>query len=279
MDGKIIIYTIFFLCIIGGISAVLYTTDVDEAQKEFILTQQQVSQIEEATKQARISHDLRKEAAAIITAAHIIDRDNEVIRTETRALVGKRDDLAKAFVGTIQRVREDSVGLTLAEIPLTSGSTLKNAKIQAVDEDLTLIQHSDGVSKVPTNMLPNSLLDRFRFGYVPGGGVGVMIDATPAEAPSVKQPNSGASKSSTTNFRSNASDSLVRLGSDGPMEKPAKVAPLQKSASSDPKVMAIEGNPSLWKSVERQSIGRAYIPGQGWLKVGPKGPIPGSGRH
>ncbi|MEQ1749408.1 MAG: hypothetical protein ABL974_08300 [Prosthecobacter sp.] len=277
MDGKFIIYIVFFLCIIGGVSAVLYTTDVDEAQKEFILTQQQLSQIEEATKQTRISCDLRKEAAAIITAAHIIDRDNEIIRTETRALEKKRDDLAKAFVGTIQRIREDSVGLILPEIALTTGSTLKNAKIQAVNEDITLIQHSEGVSKIPTNTLPNSLLDRFRFGYAPGG-VGVIIESTP-ETPAVRQPNSGASINSTTNFRSGASDSLARLGMDGPSEKIQKPVPVRNISSSDPKVMAIEGNPSLWKSVERQSIGRAYIPGQGWLKIGPKGPIPGSGRH
>ncbi len=277
MDGKFVIYIVFFLCIIGGISGFLYTTDVDEAQKEFILTQQQLSQIEEAAKQARISHDLRKEAAAIITAAHIIDRDNEIIRTETRTLEKKRDDLAKAFVGTIQRVREDSVGLILPEIPLTTGSTLKNAKIQAVDEDLTLIQHSEGVSKIPTNTLPNSLLDRFRFGYAPGG-VRVIIETAP-ETPSVKQPNSGASNNSTSDFRTGTSDSVARLGGDGPSEKLKKPVPAQKNASSDPKLMAIEGNPALWKSVERQSIGRAYIPGQGWLKIGTKGPIPGSGRH
>ncbi len=277
MDGKFVIYIVFFLCIIGGISGFLYTTDVDEAQKEFILTQQQLSQIEEAAKQARISHDLRKEAAAIITAAHIIDRDNEIIRTETRNLEKKRDDLAKAFVGTIQRVREDSIGLILPEIPLTTGRTLKNAKIQTLDEDITLIQHSEGVSKIPTNTLPNSLLDRFRFGYAPIG-VGVIIEPTP-ETPAVKLPNSGASINSTTNFRTGTSDSVARLGGDGPSEKLKKPFLTQKNTSNDPKFIAIEGNPALWKSVERQSIGRAYIPGQGWLKIGPKGPIPGSGRH
>lgn len=281
MDGKIIAYAIFLVAIIGGVMGVLYTTDVDEAQKEFILTQQQLGQTEEALKQMHASYEQRKEATAIITAGHIIERDNEALRTEIRTLKQKRDDLAKAFVGTIQRVREDSVGLVVPEIPLTSGSTLKNAKLQAVDDQLTVIQHSEGVSKVPTSTLPASLLDRFRFGYVPGGA-GTIIETAP-ENPEEQKPQPGAasksSTSSSTRFYSPTSDSVVRLGSDGPSEKSKKKAtPSRNTARNDPKLMEIEGNPALWKSVERQSIGRAYIPGQGWLKIGPRGPIPGSGR-
>lgn len=282
MDGKIITYAILLLAIIGGVTGFLYTTDVDEAQKDFILTQQQLGQTEESVKQARISYEQRKEATAIITVAHIINRENEALRTEIRTLKQKREELAKAFRGTIQRVREDSVGLVLPEIPLTTGSTLKNAKLQAVDDQLTVIQHSEGVSKVPTSTLPAALLDRFRFGFMPGTTSSTInLISDPDSSPLQKPPAGAASKShesSSSTLRSSTSDALVRMAMESPNE-PAKKNPVPAGTTYiDPKIMEIEGNPALWQSVERQSIGRAYIPGQGWLKIGPKGPIPGSGR-
>jgi DNA-binding transcriptional MerR regulator len=284
MDGKIITYAILLLAIIGGVTGFLYTTDVDEARKDFILTQQQLGQTEESLKQTLTSYELRKEATAIITVAHIINRENEALRTEIRTLKQKRDELAKAFKGTIQRVREDSVGLVLPEIPLTTGSTLKNAKLQAVDDQLTVIQHSEGVSKVPTSTLPATLLDRFRFGFVPGSAGSIInFIPDPDTSPTQKPPAGAAIKSperssSTSTFRSTTSDALVRMAAESPRE-PAKKNPVPVGTTyNDPKIMEIEGNPALWQSVERQSIGRAYIPGQGWLKIGSKGPIPGSGR-
>jgi hypothetical protein len=47
----------------------------------------------------------------------------------------------------------------------------------------------------------------------------------------------------------------------------------------DPARIKVDGDPALWKSVQRTSVGRAYIPGQGWLRIGPNGPIPGSARN
>lgn len=260
---------------------IFYTTDVDEAQKEFILAQQQMGQIEDSVKKEQISFAHRKEAVAIITAANIIERDNNQLREETRKIKDNRDNLAKAFTSTIQRVREESIGMIIPEIPLATGNTLKNAKLQAVDENLTVIQHSEGVSKVPTTTLPASLLDRFRFGYVPGG-----VGAVPSEEIEIKEsetPRKDPKTSmnftppSTANMRTSASDSLVRLGEGGPAAVIKKNA-LNKSRP-DSRLSSTEGDPALWKSVQRHSIGRAYVPGQGWLKIGPRGPIPGSGRN
>jgi hypothetical protein len=281
MDGKIVVYIIFLFVIMGGVMGIFYTTDVDEAQKEFILAQQQVGQIEDAVKKEQVSLAHRKEAAAIITAAHIIERENNQLREETRKIKDNRDNLAKAFTSTIQRVREESIGMIIPEIPLATGNTLKNAKIQAVDENLTVIQHSEGVSKIPTTTLPASLLDRFRFGYVPGG-VGTVtteeIEIKESETPR-KDPKTSMNFTppSTANMRTSASDSLVRLGEGGPAEVIKKNS-INKSRP-DARLSATEGDPALWKSVQRHSIGRAYVPGQGWLKIGPRGPIPGSGRN
>lgn len=279
MDGKIIVYLILLIAIISGVSGIYYSMDIDEAQKELILTQQQLGQTEESLKQAKSSFEFRKEAAAIITAAHIIERDNEAIRAEIRAEKQKRDDLAKNFISTIERVREDSLGLVIPEIPLTTGAVLKNAKIQGIDAELTVIQHSEGVSKIPTSTLPASLLDRFRFGYNPGG-VGTMttIETAPGEPASGTRQQPTNSTSSSTRISTSASDSLARLGSDGPSASKDKKKAPRTQQSRDPNLIKTEGDPALWKNVERHSIGRAYVPGQGWLKIGSQGPIPGSGR-
>ncbi len=260
---------------------IFYTTDVDEAQKEFILAQQQMGQIEDSVKKEQISFAHRKEAAAIITAAHIIERDNNLLREEARKIKDNRDNLAKAFTSTIQRVREESIGMIIPEIPLATGNTLKNAKLQAVDENLTVIQHSEGVSKVPTTTLPASLLDRFRFGYVPGGAgtapteeIEIKESETPRKDPKTSM---NFTPPSTANMRTSASDSLVRLGEGGPAE--VKKKSTTSKSRPDSRLSATEGDPALWKSVQRHSIGRAYVPGQGWLKIGPRGPIPGSGRN
>lgn len=281
MDGKIVVYIIFLFVIMGGVMGIFYTTDVDEAQKEFILAQQQMGQMEDSLKKEQTSYDHRKEAAAIITAAHIIERDNSAIREETRKIKENRDNLAKAFTSTIQRVREESIGMIIPEVALTTGNTLKNAKVQSADENLTVLQHSEGVSKVPTTTLPASLLDRFRFGFIPGG-IGVTPEAateTEETETTKKSPTTSMNfpMPSTSNMRTSASDSLVRLGEGGPAEIQKKNVRSQ-AAKSDPRLNAIEGDPALWKSAQRTSIGRAYIPGQGWLKIGPRGPIPGSGR-
>jgi hypothetical protein len=171
----------------------------------------------------------------------------------------------------------------LPEIRLGTGNTLRNAKIQAVNHDLTVILHNDGVSKVPTESLPNALLDRFRFSNAParpGEPIETVPDKVPMRQPETKPNQSTGPRSSEAySFPSSTSDAIARLGEGGPA-KTAKAAPVAvpNPASNDPRAMEIEGDPALWQSVERQSVGRAYISGQGWLRIGSKGPIPGSGR-
>lgn len=276
MDGKIIVYAIALLALLGGVTGYYYTVDVDESQKELILTQQELGNIEESIKGAQKLTDLRKETAALITAAHIIESENEAIRKEAKKAENARDNVARAFVSAIQKVREETVGMTFPNILLSNGTSLKNAKIQDVSENLTVIQHSEGVSKIPTETLSPEVLDRLRFGFVPGGAGNASI-----ESPSDYTPNKKLNQSSFTprnkEIRSDASDSIVRLGNNGEFSPPPQKnkATIGHNATD----VKINGDPALWQNVERHSIGRAYVPGQGWLKIGSKGPIPGSGRN
>lgn len=276
MDGKIIVYAVAILALLGGLTGFYYTIDVDEAQKEFILTQQELGNIQETIKGAQKLTEIRKEAAALITAARIIESENETIRQEAKKLSEARDNEVRAFLSAIQKVREATIGMTFPIITLANGSVLRNAKIQDLDENLSVIQHSEGVSKIATEMLSAELQDRLRFGFIPG-----VAGSTANESSTIYNSNKKSNQSSYSprpqEIRSDASDSLVRSAAIQLQNKTASLKP-QASVSSNRDDAKINGDPNLWINVERHSIGRAYVKGQGWLKIGSKGPIPGSGR-
>ncbi|GEP43050.1 hypothetical protein [Brevifollis gellanilyticus] len=277
MDGKIFAYGLCLLAIIVGTSFWTYTMDIDEAHKNVELARQQLSAVEDGIKHGQAWIVARKEASAQISAAGIIEQQNQKLRDEIAVLKQQRVDVAKVFLGSIERARGDLLGRVMAEVTLATGTTLKQASIQSIDPEITVFQHSEGVSKVPTTILPSTLLDRLRFGYQPEG-VAISPSVVESTSSSGSSGNTIYSRPTATRIDTSASDSLTRLGMNSTIltndQKKKKALPPPR----DPNRIKVEGDPALWKNVERTSIGRAYIPGQGWLKVGADGPIPGSAR-
>jgi len=271
MDAKIIVYGFCLVAIVSGSFFWRYAMEIDDAQKDVDQARADLAQIEGGIKQTQAWMAARKEAAALIMAASVLDRENEPLRAEVQALQQKRMEVAKLFLASIERAREETTGRILPELTMATGTTFKEVKILSVDAEIATLHHTGGVSKVPTTILPSNLLDRLRYGYNPAGlGVGPSVFERPPPT------TLGTTSSPTTSTLSTAaSDSLVRLGmnSDSSSNSKKKTSP---SKYRDPNRVKIEGDPALWKSVERTSIGRAYIPGQGWLRVGADGPIPGS---
>ncbi len=276
MNANVTVYAFCLVLVIAGSSFWSYTMKIDEAEKERGLATQQLAAAEAGVKQAQAWLAARKEALALITAAGIIEQKNGSLRSEVEVQKGRRLEIAKAFISAIERGRSEFMGKPMAELSLANGVSLRQARLQEADPDLAVLIHSGGISKVSTALLPEIILDRFRFGYIPGGigspETSLSQDASSSSAYSLSTPSSKLATS--------ASDSLARLGMD------SNVASIEKkkkaratTAVRDPARVKIEGDPALWKSVERTSIGRAYVPGQGWLKVGADGPIPGTGRR
>lgn len=277
MDGKIIVYGFCLAALIAGSSFWAYTMEMDDAQKDVVLARQQLVVVEESIKQTKAWMAARKEAAALIAAGQIIEQENQKLRTEIELIKQDRSNLANAFLNSIQRAREESLGVVIPEIILTTGTTLKQAKIQSISSDITIFQHSQGVSKVPSTTLPDSLLDRFKFGYSPGG---VSSDALAMEENlEISSFGSSSRPPPTARISTATSDSVARLGMNDAIDSIADKKKKARPAPRDPNRIKIYGDPALWKNVERSSIGRAYIPGQGWLRVGRDGPIPGSARN
>jgi hypothetical protein len=169
MDGKIIIYGFCLALVAAGSFFWKYTMDIDEVQKEMLLARQQLNASEDGVKQAKGWLNARKEAAALIAAGSVIEKKNEELRQAIQKLKDKRKEVARVFESSMQRVRDETQGMQLQEVILTTGAKFLNVKIQSVDENIAVLQHSQGVSKVPTEDLPNEILDRLRFGFIPGG--------------------------------------------------------------------------------------------------------------
>ncbi len=277
MDAKIFVYGFCLVAIIAGTSFWAYTMEIDEAQKEVFEAKQQTAVIAESINLAKAWLVARKEAAALIAAARIIEQDNLKLAAEIETIKRDRTNLANTFLSSIQRAREEFIGVLIPEVILVTGTTFRQARIQSIDSEITIFQHSEGVSKVPSTTLPKSLLERFKFGFSPGGVTAnaLVIEERIETAPfgsSVRPPP-------TANISTSASDSVARIGMNDEIatiaERKKKTA---RPTARDPERIKTHGDPALWRNVERSSIGRAYIPGQGWLKVGPDGPIPGSAR-
>jgi cell division protein FtsB len=256
MDAKIFVYGFCLLAIIAGTGFWQYTMGIDEAEKELLLARGQVGTVDDSIKQAKAWLAARKEAAALIAAAKVIETDNQTLKDEVKKIKDKRQDVAKVFAASIERARSEMNGMVIPDLTLTNGMRLKNAKIQSLDEKITVIQHAEGVSKVPTENLPANLQDRLRFGFTPGG-IGV---------------SAGLSTGRSSVFSTSASDSLVKMGQSKlpDVKEPetstvASPPPMQASSPATPAPAATEG--------QRQSLGRVYTPGKGWERTGAGGTI------
>lgn len=273
MDGKIIVYGICLVIIAAAASLWSYTMGIDEAEKELALARHQLAAAQEGVRTAEAWIHARKEAMALITAGGILEKENQGLRDQVAGLQQKLNELQALFAASVQRGRDEITRVVIPEVTLSNGMLLRAVRIQSADPEQAVLLHSGGVSKVSTAVLPADMLDRFRFGSFPGqvsgeaSLTGASMSGDPASAASVKPGTS-------------ASDSLVRLGLEGAVS--GKDAGRKKTMPTftprDPERVKREGDPALWKSVERTSVGRAYIPGQGWLRVGADGPIPGSAR-
>ncbi|MES2594961.1 MAG: hypothetical protein V4662_06490 [Verrucomicrobiota bacterium] len=175
---------------------------IDEAEKEMLLARSQITTVEGSVKETKGWLTARKEASALIAAANVIEADNQIIKDAIKQLQDKRTDLSKVFASAISRARNEIQGVLLPEVTLTTGVRLRNAKIQSLDENITVFQHSEGVTKVPTANLPADLQDRLRYGFTPGGGGGSSTG--PA--------STGSSSSLSTSF----SDRLASAGMNAP---------------------------------------------------------------
>lgn len=162
--AKVIIYAFLLVAIIAGGYAIHYTTEVDEANKDLIAAQNQVSSLQNHVKSQTAFLEIRREIKALLSASVIMQQEAATIRQEVRKL--REDEFAarRDFEQAIQKSRNDAAGLVINDAVLPSGLRLFNARVQKVEGDVTTVSHSDGISQLTPDMLPAELKERFRFG-------------------------------------------------------------------------------------------------------------------
>lgn len=142
-----------------------------------------------------------------------------------------------------------------------------------VDTDGIRIRHADGAAKIPFDALPESLQEKFK-GFA---------EAIKKDAPSQSDSTSTVSASTNKDLKTKAEiESLIAIQKAQLEVVNQKLAELtrasmktsQPSDQASPPIDKSQGDPSLWSKVTQRSLGMVYVPGQGYLKVGPNGPIP-----
>lgn len=247
MDSKVAVYGFLLVLTVAVSLGIQYSYSLDDAVRELSLIEPQVKALEDGIAARKAQIEARTHAMALLSAADILNSEQDVVHKALTELQQKEIELGKQMVRAVKRVREQAAGQAIGDLVLPSGRTLKDSRIRSVDEEAMVVAYSEGITKIPVAELPQEMKDRFMFS--------IRVEKEPqVRAPVVIPPPNLASPTE---------------------KKPPAPKPRSDSTSSgNPRV---EGNPALWKSVTRTSLGRVFVPGQGWLEVGPKGPIPNSG--
>ena len=152
--------------------------DMDALNQKLVQVKHAVSNANGQIENTQRQIDQKKEIAGTIQLIETKKAEKETLLAEVKSIQDLEPALAEAMNQAIQKVRRESVGMSFPELSLVSGTQLKNAVIQKVDEEEIIIQHAEGVKRAKAADLPPELKDRFRLGTL----------ATSKPAPDVAMP-------------------------------------------------------------------------------------------
>jgi hypothetical protein len=182
MESKFYLYFVLLIGIIGGCYTMYLNQDMDALNQKLVQTKHAVSNANGQIENTQRQIDQKKEIADTIQLIETKKAEKETLLAEVKSIQDLEPALAEAMNQAIQKVRRESVGMSFPELGLVSGTQLKNAVIQKVDEEEIIIQHAEGVKRAKAADLPPELKDRFRLGAL----------ATSKPAPAVAMPTSEA---------------------------------------------------------------------------------------
>lgn len=178
MESKFYLYFVLLIGIIGGCYTMYLNQDMDALNQKLVQAKHAVSNANGQIENTQRQIDQKKEIAGTIQLIETKKAEKETLLAEVKSIQDLEPALAEAMNQAIQKVRRESVGMSFPELALVSGTQLKNAVIQKVDEEEIIIQHAEGVKRAKAADLPPELKDRFRLGAL----------ATSKHAPDVAMP-------------------------------------------------------------------------------------------
>jgi predicted nucleic acid-binding Zn-ribbon protein len=164
MESKFYLYFVLLIGIIGGCYTMYLNQDMDALNQKLVQTKHAVSNANGQIENTQRQIDQKKEIADTIQLIETKKAEKETLLAEVKSIQDLEPALAEAMNQAIQKVRRESVGMSFPELGLVSGTQLKNAVIQKVDEEEIIIQHAEGVKRAKAADLPPELKDRFRLG-------------------------------------------------------------------------------------------------------------------
>lgn len=167
-DGRIWPPMIILAALVGGIFAYRYFEKVDAANLG-------LANGKIALEQAQQGLDARKDLWKYVETANsnlaaARKREQEIVQIQNEAdskqrlIEGDLSYIAKSMKDAVAKVREMSSTTEIPELKLTSGKVLKGAKIRKVDDDSVTLFHSEGISVVKADELPEELLEKLQVG-------------------------------------------------------------------------------------------------------------------
>lgn len=237
MDGKI---TVYALCLAMVIAASFFWNQMialDELEGELRAHQQDEASLRADLQRHSAMLGARREVVAQLGALSVLEEGNRRQEAEIESLRESKLVVIKGFREAIAQSRANLVGREYPEMTLANGVKLQRIKIMSIDDREVIMSHDGGIIKLEPSDLPSNLLEMISHRFsVPG-------DARPADLEAMSRP--------LTNTR--VSDELVRDASKRVnMAAELKVAPA-------PKFQPLPGGAT------RESLGRLFIPGRGWV--------------
>lgn len=164
MNGRVIGYLLAFVIVALATFAWQQARQDKQARVQLALLKTQAEIVARHVEQAERLKRERAEIAGLeeeIAAQEVRVRG---LRQDMERLRGSHASLLQDFERDISAVRAASVGMVLGDLVLPAGVSLRECRIQRVEDSGLLVGHALGVSKIAHQDVPQKVRDRLRFG-------------------------------------------------------------------------------------------------------------------
>ncbi|MEN3940994.1 hypothetical protein WJU23_06855 [Prosthecobacter sp. SYSU 5D2] len=199
MDAKIIGYIAALFMAIGLTYFIHESVSADASNKSLVEARQFEATLQDQLRYHLAQLDVRKEAAALIAANSHLKEEMSKLQAEIDKTRQAVTQTKKDFERYVINKRQDTVGAELGDLPLSNGTLLKGVRIQKIEGTFTTVIHSQGITRLAADLLPEKLQDRFRFG-LPSDNVPASTPQKEFPAVAAVDPKSVAIKSARSNL-------------------------------------------------------------------------------
>jgi hypothetical protein len=173
MNGRLIAYLLAFAAVAFGTVAWQQARQDKAARVQLALLNTQAEIVARHVEQAERLKRERAEIALLEEELAAQELRVRGLRQDMERLRGSHAKLRQDFDHDIAGVRAASVGMALGNLVLPSGVSLRECRIQRVEDSGLLVGHALGVSKIAHLDLPQKVRDRLRYG--PGYAIAEVL--------------------------------------------------------------------------------------------------------